>query len=191
MSIQSNINQSLSIAAFLAQGNPSLKARAQNRKELKAFTEAQTTRTEAKDIVGAAASALARKRPRTDEGKAANLEARAEKSEELAGISKEMIAAQEKEFKRNPTPEGYAEIGRLKKGLAGEEKKALSLRDKAEVIRKRSNESLSVAQDEMRANKSIVDMLKGEPTSWGVKVGDFSPNLQKIIESAYKEDSTK
>lgn len=189
MSIQSNINQGLSIAALLTHTNPSLKAKAQDRAQTKAFGEKQTTLSKAKEIVSSEAAGLAKKRPRLDESKAANLEARAMKAEELAGMSKEMIAAQEKEFKRKPTAEGYAEIGKLKKGLEGEQKKALSLRDRADLIRQRSAEALALAQDEMRDQKNVLDMLKNEPTSYGVKVGDLSPNLQKIIESAYKEES--
>lgn len=188
MSIQSNVNQGLSIAALLTQTNPSLKAKAQERAQAKAFGEKQATLSKAKEIVSSEAAGLAKKRPRIDEKKAANLEERAAKAEELAGISKEMISAQEKEFKRKPTAEGYAEIGKLKKGLAGEEKKALSLRDKATLIRQRSAEALALAQDEAREQKSIIEALKNEPTSFGVNVGELSPNLQKIIENAYKED---
>ena len=191
MSIQSNINQGLSIAAFLAQTNPALKAKAEDRAQIKAFEAKQSNLTSAKNIISSEAAALAKKRPRLDESKVKNLEARAEKAEELAGISKEMITAQKKEFERKPTESGYLEINRLEKGLAGEQKKALSLRERAAAIRKRTEEALALAQDEMRDQKNVLDMLKNEPTSYGVKVGELSPNLQKIIEQAYKENGSK
>ena len=188
MSIQSTINQGLSLVSVLASQSPGLRALSEKRAKVRdlagresAIREAITTTQATGDIAGAEPY-----------------------GEELADIKKQ-------QFELDPTAENYKAYRETKPQRVAEtaadpeeviqetyekEKEARYIRGRIDAMHeadRRAQEALQAAQETKRnTRRKFTDYMADEPTSLGGLFSDLDPKLQRAIAAQYtKSDRAK
>ena len=172
MSIQSNVNQMISIAGLLLNTNPQVKAAVEKREAAKAFNrEKELIKTDYEEYqkylgdVVTADENLAK----VEEGRAA-----------VAELGK-------KGYKETGDPDFLNEYKKWKGGEYLSERMA----------RKKAMSETAISETEMKqeekrkTRRNFLDYIASEPTSLGGTVGELDPKLQKAIAKNYSKSERK
>jgi hypothetical protein len=198
MSIQSNVNQMISIAGVLLNTNPTLQARAKAREEAKA-KELERKKT---------LENLTQKKAILKEG--IDVAAGEAKPEVGEALLKKYGATALEQFELDPTKENLAdytstlpgpsvtfkeEPEKIAQELYEEEEYQREVQDYLNMYRGMSEKAtgvLSAKQEEKRkTRRNFLDYIKEEPTSLGGTVGELDPKLQKAIAKNYSKSERK
>lgn len=186
MSIQSNINQIISVAGILASQNPSLREKAARKAEIR----------DLENELSANVGALKEHIKKDTSSKVTDQTADPEEAqriitsnwEELVSRHEEIRDTAEKLYKKDPTKERL-EVYRNARDISAEQRTEF---DKFMATFKKAEESLEIAQEEKRtARRNFMDYLKDEPTSLGGTVGELDEKLQKEIKKQYSSKDRK
>ena len=172
MSIQSNINQALSVAGVLATMNPAIQARAEKRSALRELDAASETIYKESQ---AAAQSIVKSQ--------ADPEVMQKAFGDIASYQEKGVDVAKKRFELDPSLENYEAISTAEAKVKGFRKLSTV------VAEEQAKESLSVAQERIRkTRRNFLDYMKDEPSIYGKKYGDLDPKLAK---TALRERYTK
>lgn len=185
MSIQSNINQGLSLAALLATQNPSLQEIAKKRSEIASLNKQEKAINAAIESTG---KDIAAKEPY---------------GEQLTEVKK-------RQFELDPTAESFkaykettptrvatfeADPEEIARERYESELKQQEVNQYLQMYRNaetKAQETLKTKQEEKRkTRRNFLDYMKNEPTSLGGTFGELDPTLQKKIASQYSRAERK
>ena len=177
MSIQSNINTALSLASLLATQSPTLKAKAEERAELKKLGHRETV---TKEAYKEAAKVSDVETAEQLEQQLEDIQTQKFNLRPSADILSEKLANRYGQF---DDPEMEAASSKIT------EAKSRIERYKAE---KKAAEELKAKQEERRkSRRKFIDFMKDEPTSLGATIGELDPKLQKQILKTYSSAERK
>lgn len=183
MSIQSTINQGLSLAALLATQSHYFKSKAETRQTVKTEKDRLKKLVKTSDAINETIS-----KDLTSD-KSDSLEKAAQGFEDLAKYRGEGVDIAEKLFQAQPSAEHYELIGfekqqsKLFSGMAEKVRQQITMK---------AQESLKSAQETKRqARRSFLNYMKDEPTSFGVTIGELNPKLRKAVLSEYSKSERK
>lgn len=185
MSIQSNINQGLSLAALLATQNPSLQEIAKKRSEIASLNKQEKAINAAIESTG---KDIAAKEPYGEQ-----LTEVKKRQFELDPTAESFKAYKETTPTRVATfeadPEEIAQERYESELKEQEVNQYLQMYRNAET---KAQETLQTKQEEKRkTRRNFLDYMKDEPTSLGGTFGELDPALQKKIANQYSKSARK
>lgn len=185
MSIQSNINQGLSIASLLISQNPQVQAAAKKRTDIRNLSQQEESINKAIESTG---SDIAAKEPY---------------GEALSDIKKKQfeLSPSEETFKayKETTPSRVLTVEASPEEIAQErfeaEQKEAEVNQYLEMYRSaetKAQENLAVKQNEKRnTRRNFLDYMRDEPISLGGAFGELDIKLQKKIAQQYSKAEKK
>lgn len=185
MSIQSNINQGLSLAALLATQNPSLQEIAKKRSEIASLNKQEKAINAAIEATG---KDIAAKEPYGEQltevkKRQFELDPTAESFKAYKGKKSERV------LNTPAQPEDIAQERYEQESKQQEVNQYLQIYRGAET---KAQETLKTKQEEKRkTRRNFLDYMKDEPTSLGSSFGELDPALQKKIASQYSRAERK
>ena len=203
MSIQSNVNQSLSLAGLLAANSPTIKDFAERHAKLREIKTREKLLKKQYEQVGG------KSRPRTEADtnipKSLLIQSGTEVITQPPDISRakkiqgKLAELKQEEFEVKPTEKTYSaavasESGRIP-GLDTSVYDEFNLNIQAENSRKKAQEAWEKIKAEQAAKRKsrrkFIDYIKDEPTSLGTTVGELDPRVQKEILKSYSRSERK
>lgn len=203
MNIQSNINQGLSVASMLITMNPIVRAKAEEKKEIKGLEKQEKAlKSQYKQVAGKVEYGspmditeraddlnLSRFTQPPDPGRAAKIE---DKLQEV----------KEKQFELKPSSETYskalaADYGQFE-GLETETAQVRQFQENLNALAKqqeeerKAQEAMTAKQEERRkGRRKFSDYIADEPTSLGVPFGQLDPKVQQELLKSYSKAERK
>lgn len=185
MSIQSNINHTLSIASLLFTQNPMVKEAAEKRSQEQA-TQKEISKLEKQKSI--AHEEYLKQRPKlseediSKEASSKSLQEGASMLGERAGMQADIAMNARNLFDINPTAEYYQEYQSALKAEKNLTKlKNLFLKEAS------AKDALTAAQEERRAGRVVTEDISELPTSYGISVGELGPSAQAYIAEQFKK----
>lgn len=177
MSIQSNINTALSLASLLATQNPTLRAKAEERRDFKLLEKKENV---TKEAYKEAAKIRDVETAGQIEQQLEDIQTQKFNLRPSADILSEKLANRYGQFEDPELQEASDRITEARMDIESY---------KAE---KKATEELKVKQEERRkSRRKFIDFMKDEPTSLGGTFGELDPKLQKMIASQYSKSQRK
>lgn len=189
MSIQSSINQTLSIASVLGSVNPVLKKRA----EFRSLNKQKENLIKARDTAGYKNADLALDYQADIADVSKQLFEMDPSEKTLAEYKKEYNATEEASMKRATAVEADPEeIAAERWATEQKENEVNWYLDQYRQAEKNAQQSLAVKQNEKRSTRrNFLEYLKEEPTSLGLSVGQLGKSAQKYIADQYNKKERK
>lgn len=189
MSIQSSINQTLSIASVLGSVNPVLKKKA----ELRSLNKQKANLIKARDTAGYQNAELALDYQSDIADVSKQLFEIDPSDKTLAEYKKEYGATEEASMKRATVVEADPEEIAAERWEKEQKENEINwYLDQYRQASKSAQQSLEVKQNEKRSTRrNFLDYLKEEPTSLGLSVGQLGKSAQKYIAGQYDKKERK
>ncbi len=187
MSIQSNINQSLSVASLLFSQSPYIKEKAETYNKIRGI---ESNLKKEKGVIKTSLSALKSEMPdinKMSEEELANYETKKDITLDYAskGIDK-AVALRKELFETKPTEANYEKYVQAAQAVPEARKITGSLREGLDSAIARAKEALGAERSRIGSSRYITEALKNEPTSLGGTVGELDPKLQEAIAQQIK-----
>lgn len=203
MSIQSNVNQSLSLAGLLAASSPTIKDFAERQAKIREIKTKEKLLKKQYEVVGG------KSRPATAGDTilppsqlikgGTEVIVQPPSLEKAKEIQDKLTELKQEKFDIKPTEENYSEA--LRSRYEGPSDLDTSVYDEfnlniqAENARKKAQEAWERTKAEQAARRKsrrkFIDYIKDEPTSLGATVGELDPRIQKEILKSYSRADRK